>query len=139
MKPVQTELFPELETKPKRKPAHTPLEKNFMQGIMDYASKLGLPNLHVENYCGNSFYSVCECCGHKQLVTCRATNNKNLAGMPDILFVKAGIEVKRSGMQPNELQIRTHEKLKKQGIPVITVSPENTSELHDFMQKVAKK
>lgn len=136
---IQTTLFPELEVKPKRKPEPMPLEKGFMQDVMDYASKIGLPNVHLETYHENSFWVTCSCCGQRTLATCRKTINGEHSGYPDILFVSAGIECKRQGYEPTEQQVRTHEALRKQGVPVITVSPENASELHDFMQKMVKK
>jgi hypothetical protein len=135
---IQTTLFPELEAKPVHKPSPKPLEKGFMLQVMDYASKIGLPNIHVQTFHENSFWVTCSCCGQRTLATCRKPVNTDLAGWPDILFVSAGIECKREGFEPTELQIKTHERLKRQGVPVMTGSPENINEITKFIHNLTK-
>jgi hypothetical protein len=138
MKPIQTELFPNMQKPAHKKLEHTPLEKGFMQDIMGYARRLDLACIHLQTYHENSFWVTCPCCGQRTLATCRKPVNTEYAGWPDILFVSAGIECKRQGMQPNELQIKTHERLRKQGVPVMVASPDNVKETEEFIYKMAK-
>lgn len=130
---LQTTLFPDL---PRRVSITEPgpLERDFMRDVQRLAGNMGLSSIHVENYCGNAFYSVCSHCGHRDLVTCRATNNKHLAGYPDIIGVSYGIETKRDGFEPSEVQVAVHERLRRQGVPVITISPGNQAQAMEFLK-----
>lgn len=135
---LQTNLF--LDTPgPVLKPAPAPLERDFMREVQRYAASLGLPSVHIENYCGNAFNVVCPCCGHSTLAHCRKTLNRDLAGYPDLIGVSWGIETKRAGFEPSPLQLQVHDRLRKQGVPVIVSTPENTSELNRFLTELSKK
>lgn len=143
MKPVQTELFPNM-PKPKDKPEHMFLEKSFMQDVMDYALKIGLSNLHVDYYCGNKFFVECPCCGNKTLAECHKSNNKENSGLPDIIGIAWGIELKRDRNQrgdayePSLRQKTQMEKLHDHGIPVIVGNPGNMVEIEKFLKSIHK-
>jgi hypothetical protein len=136
---LQTTLFPDLDTRTVIKPEPGPLEKDFMRDVQRYAASLGLPSIHIEYFCGNKFFVECPCCGTKVLAHCRKSNNKENAGLPDLLFLKACIEVKRDGFEPSPLQVSTHEALQRQGVLVITVSPGSVSEAMEFLKNISAK
>ena len=137
---LQTTLFGD-SLRPVHKPDHhEPLEKVFMQQVKELAEKMGLPAVHIENYCGNAFNVECPCCGNKTLAHCRKTLNKESAGLPDLLGLAWGIELKRhANYEPSPLQTATHEKLRRQGVPVMVATPENVSEAVNFLKKQAQK
>jgi hypothetical protein len=116
-----------------------PLEKDFMQDVQHYAVSLSLPSIHVETFHQNSFMVQCPVCGNSTLATCRKAVNRHLAGYPDIIGVSWGIETKREGFEPSPLQVSTHEALRRQGVPVITVSPGNVSEAVNFLKTISAK
>ena len=134
---LQTTLFPDA-PRPVHKPEPGPAEADFMQELQRLAVNMDQPSIHIENYCGNSFYSVCSLCGHRDLVTCRHTINKHLAGYPDIIGISWGIETKRDGFEPSPLQVEVHKRLSRQGVPVMIASPGNLLEAVRFLQKLAK-
>jgi hypothetical protein len=135
---IQTTLFPDI-PRTAFKPERIPLEKDFMQDIQRYASSLNLPSVHIENYCGNSFNVACPVCGNSTLATCRKTLNKALVGYPDILGLSWAIETKRDGYEPTTLQVATHERLRRQGVPVMVCNPGNLPDAVRFLQKLARK
>ena len=138
---LQTTLFPDL-PRPALKPEPAPLEKDFMRQVKDLAEKMGLPSVHIENYCGNKFYSTCSHCGHSDLVTCRKRNNTGNAGAPDLIGIQWAIELKRDrnqrgeAFEPSIRQKTQMEKLSGQGIPVMVASPGNVAEALHFLNEL---
>jgi len=85
----------------KRRPRRA--EKKLMDDIIRVAFSMGLPCIHVENFCGNTFVPfcdehrvpmVCPKCGRVRPVTCRHVLNRHLAGHFDIIGVAWAIETK---------------------------------------------
>ena len=135
---LQTSLFPD----PRRsalKPEPGPLEADFMAEVKRYAASLGLPSLHVETYCGNAFNVECPICGNKTLAHCRKTLNKENAGLPDLLGIAWGVELKRAASyEPSPLQAATHAALRRAGVPCMVASPGNVSEAMEFLKNLSK-
>jgi hypothetical protein len=132
---MQTSLFPDLRG-PALKPEPGPLEADLMIEMKRYAASLGLPSIHVETYCGNAFNVECPVCGNKTLAHCRKTLNRAAAGLPDLLGIAWGVEVKRNAnYEPSPLQAATHAALRRAGVPVMVVNPDNINEAIDFLKK----
>jgi len=130
---LQTTLFPDL-PRTAFKPEPGPMEKDFMDEVRRLAGSMGLPSVHIEYFCNNKFFVECPCCGHKTLAHCRKSNNKENAGLPDLMGIRFGLEVKRNGFEPSVLQTETIERLRKAGIPCLVVSPGNQSEAVKFLK-----
>jgi len=139
----QTSLFPEL-PRPALKPEPAPLEKDFMRQVKDLAEKMGLPSVHIENYCGNKFFVECPICGNKTLATCRKRNNTGNAGTPDLIGIEWAIELKRDrnqrgeAFEPSIRQKSQMEKLSGLGVPVMVASPGNINEAINFLKNIQK-
>lgn len=133
---LQTSLFPDLR-EPATKPEPGPLENDFMAEVKRYAASLGLPSIHIETYCGNAFNVECPVCGNKTLATCRKTLNKEAAGLPDLLGIAWGLELKRhASYEPSPLQAARHAALRRAGVPVMVVHPGNINEAIDFLKSL---
>lgn len=120
-------------------------EKKFMEGLQQAAALLGLPSVHISYYCGNKFYVRCSHCGHMELATCHKRNNQENAGQPDLIGIAWGIETKRDKnlrgdpFEPDERQVRTHDALRRKGVPVLVAHPGNLQEAISFLQKLSKR
>ena len=135
---MQTSLFPDLRG-PALKPEPVPLEADFMAEVKRYAASLGLPSIHVETYCGNAFNVECPVCGNRTLAHCRKTLNKENAGLPDLLGIAWGIEMKRhANYEPSPLQAATHAALCRAGVPCMVVHPGNMPEAINFLKNIQK-
>jgi hypothetical protein len=149
---LQTTLFPDIpQNAPK--PAPGPLEVAFMNEVKELAEKLGLPALHIENYCGNKFFPKCSCggsavcsvCGKPVLAHCRKRNNTGNAGTPDLIGISWAVECKRDRNQrgdsfaPSIRQKTTMEKLHDQGIPVVVGNLARMNEVENFLKAISRK
>jgi hypothetical protein len=130
---LQTSLFGDL-PRPVSKPEPSLLEKDFMQDVQRLAASLCLPSIHVETFHQNSFMVQCPVCGNSTLATCRKAVNKHLANWPDLIIPKACIETKRTGYEPTPQQAAKHERLRRQGVPVLVVSQSNVGEAIKFLK-----
>lgn len=162
--PTQIDLFgihqPTEEEKPPRRPPSQP-ERSLMQRIQKRAADIGLPSVHIQNFCGNKFYPqctgtslsphpperlICPICKRPVLATCRAILNSHLAGQFDILGIAWAIETKHRttkrkpqapkpspGQQNHALLYRLH------GIPHIMANETDIIPTFHFLDQQAER
>lgn len=149
---LQISLFPDI-PRTATKPEPGPLEADFMNEVKELAEKMGLPSLHIENFCGNKFFPKCSCggsavcsvCGKPVLAHCRKRNNTGNAGTPDLIGIAWAVELKRDRNQrgepcaPSIRQKTTMEKLHDHGVPVMLAHPGNLSEVISFLKTISAK
>jgi hypothetical protein len=123
-----------------------------MHQVKELAEKMGLPSVHIENYCGNKFSPKCSCggeavcsvCGKPVLAHCRKRNNTGSIGTPDLIGIAWAIEFKRDRNQrgePFEPSIRQKtkmERLHNQGVPVMLLYPGNLTNAINFLKNIQK-
>lgn len=151
---VSLEEFKKVRSRPRQH------EKKFMADIMQIARSLGLPCLHIEYFCGNKFYAICEdctkrknyrveakcpCCGKRVLAHCINRINKRLTHEFDIVGIEWGIETKH---KINKREQKAIGKIGQQirgfeydgsGTPHITINEEGAQEAYEWLQGLAKK
>jgi ferredoxin len=144
--PEQSSLFPDANTVSldefkkgaKKRQQH---EKKFMESVREVAASLGLPSVHIRNYCGNR--SRCPSCG--TTVTCHNILNKNLKGMHDIIGVSWTIETKHktNKVKPQSPKPTLHQSLHSSlyslyGVPSLIVNEDGFSEAYNFLKQIAE-
>jgi hypothetical protein len=145
---VPLEEFKEL-TK-RRRPRK--VERKLMDDIIRVAFSMGLPCIHIENFCGNTFVPMCDVhhrpmvcpvCQQVRTVTCRKILNKHLAGHFDIIGIAWTIETKRKTTkikhQDPELDPRQeikHILYKLTGVPAAVINEDTLDNLMPFLRSV---
>jgi beta-phosphoglucomutase-like phosphatase (HAD superfamily) len=93
-----------------------------MSEIMHAARSMGLIAVHIETFCPR----------------CRMQFNRHLAGLPDVLFISAGLEIKRNdSYEPSPGQQRVIERLEHAGVPCAVVSPGSEAAALEFLKSIA--
>lgn len=131
-------------------------EKKFMNTIIETASALDLPCIHVEYFCGNKFYpvctggkrkkhkptrAICPTCGREVLAVCVNRINKGLAGHFDILGIGWAIEIKHKvnkGPQeakPDKSQVPKSALYQITEVPHLIVNESNEQEVFTFLRE----
>lgn len=130
-------------------------EKKLMQDIMGAARSLDLPCIHIEYFCGNKFYPICQgtktlphkptravcpVCHKPVLAVCLNRINKGLAGHYDILGIRWAIETKHKinkGPQQARASLgqQIHGLIYDQfGVPNLTINETGTDQVLPFLK-----
>lgn len=147
--PQQTQLF-ELELSKRDfdksiSPQRLQHEKKLMLDLLAAASALGLPAIHIQNFCGNHFKVSCPHCGNSVVAHCKKILNANLKGHHDIIGIAWTIETKHktTKLKPQDAAPSLFQNLvqesfyKRKGIPTLLVNESNAEEAIAFLRKLA--
>jgi acetyltransferase-like isoleucine patch superfamily enzyme len=116
-----------------------------MDEIMGWASSMGLPCIHIENFCGNRFNHVCSRCGKLDLVCCHKIINAQLAGHHDIIGIAWTIETKHkvNKIKKQDPKLSPQQSFKSlvysvSDIPSVSVNEDNAADAFRFLQSLSK-
>lgn len=136
------------------KATRTQHEKKLMNDVIEAATKIGLPCIHIQYYCGNKFYPKCKCggmvicskCGKPVLVECHNLLNKELSGLPDVLGIAWAIEtkhkinkVKKQKLKLAQNQDKMFNAIRGIGIPALIINEDNADEAFKFLMQMKEK
>ncbi len=164
-KPNQVNMFPDsnmmsLEEYKKRNGKRIQHEKILMKDMMRIAKSLDLPCIHIEYFCGNKFYAVCQtcskkspvyavcpCCGKRVLAHCVNRINKHLSGQYDILGIEWGMETKHK-INKGKQDAKRGKSMRQQiqglvydldGVPHLTINEDDVQRGFEFLQTIRER